>query len=454
MTGEKGNTGNHQEHEPGPHTHTHDRGTPTHDKIVPIHEHKTEHSPLIHSLSHNDWLGHHRAAKTPTMVEAAHLPHTEITGLQKPADRSLQHDLLDQTKDAGHRLGAAHKLWGAHASEIIDKDSHGKIVHLHIAENRHGKNTDIVVSQIDGKTSHPYLEGTIDTTGRIIKATAAQTASETIASGYVPVEQQANLGAHPHLQHHKDPGAHVHNASDEHHHIHIHGRHNEHHQAHEHGEYGEHHRLHVVRHSQSNACSYDQSDIQSAPGDSSQPASAPADINDRFQLAREQSGSASDKMIKLPDGAVYMRTHLQVDADGGSDWNTDSCGQAGTSLRNSNGQPLDAKHVNYFVLPMGEEWKRLGIKLGDIAWVRNAANGKIVPAIFGDEGPHNKIGEGSQGLCRALGLSDNPNHGGTDQKNIEFLIVPHSGTGKGDIARDPMQMEARLSNQPGASATA
>jgi hypothetical protein len=152
-------------------------------------------------------------------------------------------------------------------------------------------------------------------------------------------------------------------------------------------------------------------------------------------------------MIKLPDGSVYMRTHLMVDADGGPEWNIDSSGQAGTSLRNSDGSPLNAKAVNYFVLPMGEQWKRMGIKLGDVAWVRNEANGKIVAAIFGDEGPHNKNGEGSQALCRALGLSDDPNHGGTDKKNIEFLIMPHSGTGKGDIAKDPMQMASRLNGQ-------
>jgi hypothetical protein len=168
------------------------------------------------------------------------------------------------------------------------------------------------------------------------------------------------------------------------------------------------------------------------------------DIDGKFTQAQAFSGAATDKMIQLPDGTVYMRTHLRVDADGGPEWNSDPFGQAETSLRDSKGRPLNAKSVNYFVLPLGDKWKRMGIKLGDIAWVRNTANGKIVPAIFGDQGPANKLGEGSQGLCRALGLSDNPNHGGSDSKNIEFLIVPHSGTGTGDIARNADQMAARL----------
>jgi hypothetical protein len=466
MKGDIGITAGHKEHE-APHTYTHDRETQNHEKVVSTHDHNSEHHTLIHTLSHKDWSDHKSAAKATAIAEAAHLPKTEITNVHQSAEQhqrqSLQHYLVDGSKDAAHRLTAAHKLLLGHTSDVFEKDKQGKPVHLHIDETQKGKYVHVVVSQVDGKTSRPYLQGTIDADGKIVE-TASPSSPAAIIKARSTQEHTPRLvaGAENHKQIHSIAPHH----REEHH---IETRHQE-------GHSGAHHsrRRRDQETHETAGINYNTSDNLQPNQSGNQPASdstqaladtpkqtfaassfvPPGDIAGLFQQAQAQTGAVTDKMVKLPDGSVYMRTHLRVDADGGSDWNIDRFGQAGTSLRDSSGHALDAKQVNYFVLPMGEQWKRLGIKLGDIAWVRNAANGKIVPAIFGDEGPHNKIGEGSQGLCRALGLSDNPFHGGTDRKNIEFLIIPHSGTGKGDIARHPAEMAARLGGQTTPSYTA
>jgi len=380
------------------------------DKAVPHHG-TGDHKALIHSLSPGDWQAHFHDSKNTS----SYLPKTDIV------------HLTDHKKSHSERLSAAHKLVLGHKTDIVDHDDTGRPLHLQITEGHTGKATHIVVKEIEGGKTHTYLEGDLT--------------SDNGAHSDAPAPSES-----PSPQHHR-----------QHHHSH-----------------GHHHLRHQSTRGDDDSPQAPSPSNMASPADfslsqqgsqsESRPASispqsdfappnaysstaefkSPADINGRFSQAQAFTGAASDKMIQLPDGTVYMRTHLRVDADGGPEWSSDAYGQAETSLRDSNGRPLNAKAVNYFVLPLGNKWKHMGIKLGDIAWVRNTANGKIVPAIFGDQGPANKLGEGSQGLCRALGLSDNPNHGGTDNKNIEFLIVPHSGTGTGDIARSTDQMAARL----------
>ena len=47
--------------------------------------------------------------------------------------------------------------------------------------------------------------------------------------------------------------------------------------------------------------------------------------------------------------------------------------------------------------------------------------------------PHGKIGEGSVALAHALGLDDNPRHGGTGDPSIAYLVFPKSGLGPGKL---------------------
>jgi hypothetical protein len=65
--------------------------------------------------------------------------------------------------------------------------------------------------------------------------------------------------------------------------------------------------------------------------------------------------------------------------------------------------------------------------------VSNQRNGRSSFAIFADVGPHGKIGEGSVALARALGLNDDPRHGGTGNPDIAYLVFPRSGLGPGKL---------------------
>jgi hypothetical protein len=78
------------------------------------------------------------------------------------------------------------------------------------------------------------------------------------------------------------------------------------------------------------------------------------------------------------------------------------------------------------VLPAGQ-YKKLGIKLGDIAAVRY--NGHVAFAIFADVGPRHKLGEGSMALASALGINNSPTRGGIKGAHVEYLVFPGSGNG-------------------------
>lgn len=90
---------------------------------------------------------------------------------------------------------------------------------------------------------------------------------------------------------------------------------------------------------------------------------------------------------------------------------------------------VDASTIPYIVLP-GLVRDKGGVRLGDFATVRNRKNGKIVHAIFADGGPRGKIGEGSIALAKALGIPSSPKHGGTDRKEIAYVVFAGSGNNR------------------------
>jgi len=108
-----------------------------------------------------------------------------------------------------------------------------------------------------------------------------------------------------------------------------------------------------------------------------------------------------------------------------------------TSLHNAAGSPtspgtyVDARKIPYIVLPP-EFMKQFGVALGDLAMVTNLKNGKTSFAIFADVGPRGKIGEGSVALAHALGINDDPRHGGTNS-SIAYLVFPRSGLGPNQL---------------------
>lgn len=91
---------------------------------------------------------------------------------------------------------------------------------------------------------------------------------------------------------------------------------------------------------------------------------------------------------------------------------------------------VNSEEIPYFVLPPNNP---TGAQLGDYGVAINLLNNKLSYAIFADIGPRNKIGEGSIALAENLGINPDPRKGGTEKKNIFYLVFPKSGKGNGYI---------------------
>ncbi|GEM_PF-1794705 len=385
---------------------------------------KTETNHLLDSHSQS-----HKKADTPKAITAPsdngkaaekHLPHLEIFDHKKLQDKVVDGNHKHKAEE---RLQAAHSLYKNNHKQFSQSDHSGKNHHYKIVEQKNEKThaTRIAVFEIDGKNARLTLDGTMDQSGKFAAA-----------------KEQSRQENRAENKRETKPEEEVRNRERRH----IERKHIE--------EDSPSHRRHRRQREHAGQSHRSALDSYSPPWHSD--ASNSESARQAFaQGANQYLNLPSDRLIKLDNGMVYLRSKLAVDADGGSDWRNDRYGQATTSLTNADGSALDANRVNYFVLPMTDEYKQMGIKLGDLAWVRNTRTGKMVAAIFGDHGPKRKIGEGSQALCRALGLSGDPNHGGTDKKEIEFLIQPNSGNGKGDIAKDQGMMVARLAPPPQAT---
>lgn len=85
---------------------------------------------------------------------------------------------------------------------------------------------------------------------------------------------------------------------------------------------------------------------------------------------------------------------------------------------------VDAEYFPYIVIPPIIRQKTVGKCLGCKAFVIHHGNGNTSPAVTADIGPRNKDGEGSPALCRALGVNPNPRTGGTDFRDIEYILYP------------------------------
>lgn len=122
----------------------------------------------------------------------------------------------------------------------------------------------------------------------------------------------------------------------------------------------------------------------------------------------------------VEDGKEYVMfvSDLDVDCDGtGGNPYHDPYFQPDTRLHYK-GKALHAETVPYFVVPPIILQKTLGVVMGSLVEVLNLKNGDFAMAVVGDSGPRTKIGEGSPKLAELLGLSGNPNSGGTSEKII------------------------------------
>lgn len=126
---------------------------------------------------------------------------------------------------------------------------------------------------------------------------------------------------------------------------------------------------------------------------------------------------------------VTFTADMDVDCDGsGGNPHHDPFFQPDTSLHlparpNPAGKALHAELVPYIVVPPIVLHRTLGKVLGSLCEVTNLKNSKTCMAVVGDVGPRSKVGEGSPALCEALGLSGNPNSGGTDSFTIRYRIM-------------------------------
>jgi hypothetical protein len=87
---------------------------------------------------------------------------------------------------------------------------------------------------------------------------------------------------------------------------------------------------------------------------------------------------------------------------------------------------VDSGLVPYIAIP--RELLNAGVQLGDLGVAYNAQSGDQCYFVVADVGPRGKVGEGSIALARALGVPEDPKHGGCT-KGLWFAIF--LGTSQG-----------------------
>jgi hypothetical protein len=120
-------------------------------------------------------------------------------------------------------------------------------------------------------------------------------------------------------------------------------------------------------------------------------------------------------LLKFPNGAIFIESKLGLDIDGSKK----ACSDPGSADQCSTwfewpDLPKPARFVDsdkfpYVVIPIAglggrddrEFRDKTGIGKGDLGVV--VFKDKVVPVLVGDGGPHNKLGEGSAALFKALG---------------------------------------------------
>lgn len=139
-------------------------------------------------------------------------------------------------------------------------------------------------------------------------------------------------------------------------------------------------------------------------------------------------GERSTISICKAGKAFFWKSDMDIDCDGvrtsACNENTDDAYQSQTSFETSKGRPFRADRTHYFVIPLPSgrfNYAKAGIKPGSVAAV--IYQGKVVYAVFADEGPKEIIGEASYATATALGIPHDPNTGGVDS-GVTFIVFP------------------------------
>jgi Fungal chitosanase of glycosyl hydrolase group 75 len=147
------------------------------------------------------------------------------------------------------------------------------------------------------------------------------------------------------------------------------------------------------------------------------------DREDRFrdQAMRGFRKCSNDKnkvaaLIKFPNGAVFFQSKLALDIDGSQKACNDpgAADQCPTWFKWKD-QPrseanVDSDRYPFVVIPIAglngkddrEFREKTGLNRGDLGVV--IYKGNLVPVFVADGGPHNKLGEGSAALLKAIGM--------------------------------------------------
>jgi len=131
----------------------------------------------------------------------------------------------------------------------------------------------------------------------------------------------------------------------------------------------------------------------------------------------DPTGSVSVLFSRVPAEKVNYLAAFRVDGDGSGPSHGDPCYQPTTALLRA-GKSLNSDIDLYGVVPPQIVSATEGIMLGCLGKCTNQTNHKQAIIVCGDKGPHNKCGEGSIALARALGIPSSPTTGGIDQHVI------------------------------------
>jgi hypothetical protein len=123
--------------------------------------------------------------------------------------------------------------------------------------------------------------------------------------------------------------------------------------------------------------------------------------------------------------ALFWWGGMQIDGDGtGGNAQGDPDFQAQTTLTHADGSYLDSETEAFGVVPRQIIEGVSGIVMGCQGFAINASTGMMSQFVVGDEGPSNKLSEGSIALANALGVPSSPTTGGTDAQDILWMIWP------------------------------
>ncbi|CAL9660532.1 hypothetical protein SUDANB105_06991 [Streptomyces sp. enrichment culture] len=145
---------------------------------------------------------------------------------------------------------------------------------------------------------------------------------------------------------------------------------------------------------------------------------------------RSDEGQPADIPVCGTPEAVYWTADMDIDCDGrpGHLCNalTDPHFSPTTAQTESDGRYLSAEELPYIVVPAPSDiwdYRDHGVRGGSVAAVIH--DDRVQYAVVGDTGPSHIIGEASYATAEGLGISPDPQSGGTDS-GVTYIVFRDS----------------------------